>query len=149
MLNALLGWWRLAQAVVQSVSAPRADIAQSDRAFETQLRSSAGFAVLHRVALSFDRASTASRSMRALAAARREWHAASRDSRVRAAGLTIAAASATALVFMALGPAGIGLYVWLPPSLALAAGAAVMAAAGAIARALDRVPGAADSRVDN
>ena len=137
-MTPLLKWWRFAQAVVESVTAARTDIAQSDRVFEAQLRSSAGFEALHRVALSFDRASATSRSMRILAAARREWHAARRDSRVAAAGLTIAVASATALVLLTLGPAGIGRFAWLLPSLSLAAGVAVMAAAGPIARALDR-----------
>ena len=137
-MNVLLGWWRLAQAAVQSVSTPRTDIAQSDRAFEAQLRGGAGFEALHRAALFFDRARATSRSMQAVAAVRREWYAASRDARVRAAGLTIASASAAALVLLALGPAGTGGFAWLLPSLSLAAGVAVTAAAGPIARALDR-----------
>jgi len=137
-VTVILKWWRFAQAGVESVTTPRTDIARSDRSFEAQWRSSAGFDALHRAALSLDRASETSRSMRAIAAARREWRAARRDARVRAGGLTIAAASATALILLALGPAGIGRFAWLLPSLSLAAGAAVIAAAGPIARALDR-----------
>jgi hypothetical protein len=137
-MNLLLRWWRFAQAVVESVTTPRTDVARSDRAFEAQLRGGAGFEVLRRAALSFDRARATSRSMQALAAVRGEWYAASRDARVRAAGLTIVSASAAALMLLALGPAGIGPFAWLLPSLSLAAGVAVMAAAGAIARALDR-----------
>jgi hypothetical protein len=133
-----LRWWRFAQAIVESVTAPRTDIAQSDRVFEAQVRRSAGFEALHRVAMSFDRASTTSRLMRAVAAVRREWYAARRDARVRAAGLTITTASATALILVALGPAGIGRFAWLLPLLSLAAGVAAIAAAGPIARALDR-----------
>ena len=138
MVNALLGWWRFAQAIVERVSAPRTDIAQSDRWFERELRGSAGFRALHRVALSFHGAAETSRFMQAVAAARLDWRAARRESHVSAVGLMVAVASATGLILSAVRPAGIGRFGWLLPSLALAAGVAVAAAAGPVARALDR-----------
>jgi hypothetical protein len=134
----ILRWWRLAQAVVERVAAPRTDIAQADRRFEEQLRSSASFRSLHHAMLSFYRAAGTSRSLGLVAAARRDWRAVSRESRVSAVGLVVATASTTILMSEAVRPAGIGPFEWLLPSLALAAGVAVLAAAGPIAKALDR-----------
>jgi hypothetical protein len=131
-------WWRFAQTIVERVAAPRTDIVQSDRRFEALLRGSAGFRALHRVALSFHRATGTSRSMDIVAIARRDWRAVRRESRVSAAGLITATASAAVLMLDALTPAARGPFVWLLPSLALAAGVAVVAAAGPMARALDR-----------
>jgi hypothetical protein len=138
MLSALFRWWRFAQAVVGRVTTPRTDLAQSDRAFETQLRGSGGVDALHRVVVCFDRAAGTSRVMLAVGVARREWYAASRGARVSAIGLMIGAASAIALILEAIGPAGLGHFAWLLPALSLAAGVMVIVAAGPIARALDR-----------
>src|SRR5947207_12151545 len=137
MWNAASRWWRFAQAVVERVAAPQTDIAQADCRFEEQLRSSAGFRSLHHVMLSLDRAAGASRSMVLVAAARRDWLAASRESRVSAVGLVVAAASATVLMLEAVRPQGIGPFVWLLPSLALGVGVAVVVGAGPIAKAID------------
>ena len=138
MLNAALRWWRFAQAVVERVAAPRTDIAQADRRFEEQLCDSAVFRSLHHAILSFDRAAGTSRSMVLVAAARRDWRAASRESRVSAVGLVAATASATVLMLEAERPQGIGPFVWLLPSLALGVGVAVVVGARPIANAIDR-----------
>jgi hypothetical protein len=133
----LFGWWFLAEDAVRLLSAPRKDVARSDREVEQVFRESWLF--------------TSGRAMRAKAM--RAW-ADSRvvartrpvgatlfppdsTARVRVAGVIALVASITALILQTLEPTPLGPLTWIVPVVTAAAGAAIAFAAAPIARALE------------
>ena len=136
-MKRLFGWWLFAEAAVRLLSAPRKDVARSDREVEQVFRESWLF--------------TSGRAMRARAM--RAW-ADSRvvartrpiatalvppdsTARVRVAGVIALVASITALILQALEPTPLGPLTWIVPAATAVAGAAIAVAAGPIARALE------------
>ena len=138
-MTVLFRWWRFAQAVVLGVSTPAADVSQSDRVFEAQLRESAAFRTLHGAADSFGRAAATSRMAGVIGTARHEWRTAAREARIGTVGLVVSVASATALILSVVRPAGVDPFVVVVPSLALMAGLVALTLRRLIAGVLNRL----------
>ena len=130
--------WSLAVSCAAALSHPRTDVDAADEAFESLVRASAMARLSHAVGRAAHAAwndSLACSLSRRLA---RPIGALDRKATVRAAGWMTIVASSTALLLGAVEPTPAGPFSMVLPAASAAAGLALMAAAGPLARAMER-----------
>ena len=129
-------WWECAVAVANGLTAPRPDVAASDRAVETVVRDSRLFGLLHALEASGRRAWPHARSrlwwLRIAAA----WSGLAGTERVRAAGVVALVGGLTAILVQAAKPVPIGPLIWVLPAVVACLGLLASIAAGPLARAI-------------
>jgi hypothetical protein len=130
------GWWRAALGVASGVTKPRADVVESDRLVERQVKRSALAAAARRAAAPIEAGMRESIVLSRTGQAAARWRSLAPASRVRAAGFAIVVAGLTVLVLEAAKPGPAAPLVWIIPVIACALGALVAFASPAFARAL-------------
>lgn len=135
-MRRLFGWWRLAEDAVRLLSAPRSDIAASDREIAQIVRESVLCTSVRAMHAKAARAWTNSRLMALTTRLGAELFPPAPAARVRVVGLLAIGAAVTALTLQALKPTPPGPLTWMVPAVGALAGAVVACAAAPIARAL-------------
>jgi len=136
MARQVRSWWRCAVALANGLTAPRPDVAASDRAVEMVVRDSRLFGLLDAADASGHRAWPHARSRSWSLRIGAAWAALSGPERVRAAGVVAFVGGLTAILVQAAKPVSIGPLIWVLPTVVACLGFLASLAAGPLARAI-------------
>ena len=131
-----LGWWRLAEAAVASLAAPRTDVAASDRQADQLFHSSSLFAAGRACGAVVGAAWRHSITRDVVYRIEREAIPPSGPQRVRAVAALATIAVIVSLMLQLVTPGAIGPLNWALPAAAAACALAALVCADPIARAL-------------
>lgn len=138
IFNRLSDTWSRAVSCAAALSHPRTDVDAADEAFESLVRASAMARLSHAIGRTVHAAWNDSLARSLASHLARRIGALDREAALRAAGWMMIVASSTALLLGAVEPAPVGPFGLMLPAACAAAGLALMAAAGPLARAMGR-----------
>jgi hypothetical protein len=124
------GWWTFALGLAGALSRPRPDAAASDRAIEGLASDSAVLGAFQSAADRVGRAASDSRVVSAVAPQLDAWRAIDAATRWRASAWIMLLAGLISLVGHLATPRAVGPLGWVLPSIAMAAGAMIVALGG-------------------
>jgi hypothetical protein len=130
-------WWHLGEDTLRLLSAPRTDIARSDRDVEQVFRDSRLFTAGRTLRMKAGRAWADSRVLALMTPLAADLFPPEPAARVRVVGLLVFVASASAWALLALKPTPPGPMTWIVPALGAASGVLIACAAAPVARALE------------